>query len=249
MKTLRYRQDSEISSPAGSTRHSSIWRMPPGSYPSIPWDVWGPQNTRWFNGNWRTDWQHATYGLRTADSVRVRKKGSTHGKSKPMQPNTQDEDEVESESDSSSDVELDEEIGFGGEEDEAEIFSDGPGPLRILRVRDYNSYSITQASEYLRDSVDPTRADTRPPLFKRDAWNGKGKTRDLGNSRLRVVTEPSITPVHGVYKDDIKSCLPYVEALSREKFDVTDVMLDDRRLLLLKRGSRGLLISIDVLIM
>lgn len=203
--------------------------MPPGLFPNIPWDVWGPQNTRWFNGNWRTDWQHATYGLRTADSVRVRKRSSTSGKSKP---NTQNQ--VEIESDSASDFELDEEIGFGGEEDEAEIFNDGPGPLRILRVRDYNSYSITQASEYLGNGVDPTRVDTEHPLFKCGAWNGKGKARAPGNSRLRVVTEPSITSVHGVYKEDIKSCLPYVEVLSKEKFDVTDVMLDDRRLLLLK---------------
>ena len=236
-QTPLYLSDGEFSSPAGSTRNPCIWRMQPGSYPSIPWDVWGPQNTRWFNGNWRTDWQHATYGLRTADSVRVRKKNSTNGKSGTMtskMENTRGED-LENENECWSDLELDEEIDIlGGEEDEAEIFNDGPGPLRILRVRDYNPSSIAQANEYLRNGVDSIGTDASHPLFKGEAWNQDTKGRTLGNSRLRVVTEPSITPVHGVYKEDIKSWLPYVEVLSKETFDVTDVMLDDRRLLLLK---------------
>ena len=230
--------EGEFSSPAGGTRNPCIWRMQPGSYPSIPWEVWGPQNTRWFNGNWRTDWQHATYGLRTADSVRVRQKSSTNGKSAAMpsnMENTQNEDDLENENECVSDMELDEEIDIlGGEEDEAEIFNDGPGPLRILRVRDYNPCSIAQASEYLRNGVDSMGMDASRPLFKGETWNENTKGRTLGNSRLRVVTEPSITPVHGVYKEDIQSWLPYVEVLSKETFDVTDVMLDDRRLLLLK---------------
>ena len=149
--------------------------------------------------------------------------------------NTIDENIDENETESLSDIELDEEIDiFGGEEDEAEIFNDGPGPLRILRVRDYNACSIAQANEYLRNVVDSTGTNARHPLFKGEAQTDNSKGRALGNSRLRVVTEPSITPVHGVYKEDIKSWLPYVEVLSKETFDVTDVMLDDRRLLLLK---------------
>ncbi|CAA7268241.1 unnamed protein product [Cyclocybe aegerita] len=38
----------------------------------IPWEVWGPKNTRWFEECLSTDWQHAIYGLRTVESVRLR---------------------------------------------------------------------------------------------------------------------------------------------------------------------------------
>ncbi|KAF8627363.1 hypothetical protein AX15_004428 [Amanita polypyramis BW_CC] len=217
------------------------WHLPPGSYPSIPWEVWGPQSTRWFNGNWRTDWQHATYGLRTVDSVRVRRSDTPSGeckaKAKPFKKEDIDEpitglwQDVDNDSESSSEEELDEEIdNFDGEDDEAEILSDGPGPLRVLRVRDYNPHSVALSSKLLRSSVVKEEAEANPSLLT----NGKGKGKALEHSRIRVVTGPSITPVHGVYKEDIKSSLPFVEVLSKEKFDVTDVMLDDRRLLLLK---------------
>ncbi len=52
--------------------------------------------------------------------------------------------------------------------------------------------------------------------------------------KRRVVREPSITPVKGVFKKDIVSWLPYTEVVSEETFEVTDVMMDDCRLLLLK---------------
>ncbi|KAK2461260.1 hypothetical protein APHAL10511_006787 [Amanita phalloides] len=243
--------DGKISAPA-ETAHRT-WRLPPDSQLSIPWEVWGPPNTRWFNGNWRTDWQHATYGLRTADSVRIKQKDGARGKGKAKANsdvvNNGFENGAGYENDSSSEIELDEEMDTFGEEDEAEMFNDGPSPLRVLRVRDYNPYSVAQAEEYLQTGVVKKRAKTESPLFKHETMNGKGKGDTLGNSRLRVVTQPSITPAHGVYKEDIKSWLPYVEVLSEEKFDVTDVMLDDRRLLLLKRRSRGLSIGIDVLMM
>ena len=37
-----------------------------------------------------------------------------------------------------------------------------------------------------------------------------------------------------MFKEDIMSSLPYVETVTDETFDVTDVMMDDGRLLLLK---------------
>jgi hypothetical protein len=50
----------------------------------------------------------------------------------------------------------------------------------------------------------------------------------------KVVTEVSRVPVNGVFKYDIMSSLPYVETVSDETYDVTDVMMDDSRVLLLK---------------
>jgi len=52
-----------------------------------------------------------------------------------------------------------------------------------------------------------------------------------------------------VFKKDIVSWLPYTEVVSEETFEVTDVMMDDCRLLLLKRGQMGKLESVEVLMM
>ncbi|KAF9788641.1 hypothetical protein BJ322DRAFT_1002665 [Thelephora terrestris] len=44
---------------------SSIWKTV-GRY---EWHEWGPQNTRWFQDQLSTNWQHAIHGLRTAECV------------------------------------------------------------------------------------------------------------------------------------------------------------------------------------
>lgn len=85
---------------------------------------------------------------------------------------------------------------------------------RRLRVRDFNPYSFTEnAGAFV-------------------ALRGEGGATEWRAPRL--VTELSMTPVQGVFTEDIVSALPYMEIVSREKFDVTDVMLDDCRVLLLK---------------
>lgn len=64
--------------------------------------------------------------------------------------------------------------------------------------------------------------------------NGGGTNNTNIWGKRRIVREPSITPVKGVFKKDIVSWLPYTEVVSEETFEVTDVMMDDCRLLLLK---------------
>jgi hypothetical protein len=44
---------------------TSIWKTV-GRY---EWHEWGPQNTRWFQDQLSTNWQHAIHGLRTAECV------------------------------------------------------------------------------------------------------------------------------------------------------------------------------------
>ncbi|KAF8649154.1 hypothetical protein AX16_005952 [Volvariella volvacea WC 439] len=51
-------------------------RRPPRIQPTwqlkkIPWEVWGPANTRWFVESMTTDWQHAVYGMRAIESVKA----------------------------------------------------------------------------------------------------------------------------------------------------------------------------------
>ena len=46
------------------------------------WHEWGPQNTRWFQDQLSTNWQHAIYGLRTVECVLVGERnggGHVHG--------------------------------------------------------------------------------------------------------------------------------------------------------------------------
>lgn len=125
----------------------------------VPWEIWGPENTRWFpEDSNATDWQHALYGYRAVDAM-----GS-----------------------------------YASSLDK-----------RKIRVRDFNPYSLTRITE--ADDED-------------DGWRG------------RVVHEPSIIPARDAFAYDVVSTLPYREIESEELFSVTDVMMDDCRVLLLKVG-------------
>ncbi|KAJ6595657.1 hypothetical protein DFH09DRAFT_1024464 [Mycena vulgaris] len=70
-----------------------------------------------------------------------------------------------------------------------------------------------------------------------------------GKWTRRIVTTPSTTPSRGVFVKDIVSALPYSEVVSEEKYNVTDVMMDDCRVLLMQRGKGGKLKGIDILTM
>jgi hypothetical protein len=95
--------------------------------------------------------------------------------------------------------------------------NDPPVPPRHLRLRDFNPYSVKQrlAEQQFIDKKGKKKMDWREPY---------------------VVTERSTMDVKGIFKHDITSWLPYVEVVSEETFEVTDVMMDDCRLLLLRVG-------------
>ncbi|TFL04471.1 hypothetical protein BDV98DRAFT_318220 [Pterulicium gracile] len=129
-------------------------------------------------------------------------------------------------------------------------FRDGK---RRLRVRDFNPHhtrrSITTSKSKSkgkqRQQVEDW--DHCTPLNQR-----KGAPVHLPDSMFeeRLISKPSIVPSRGVFVRDIISALPYREVLSRETFHVSDVMLDECRILLLKRAAQdGQLLGIDVLMM
>lgn len=249
-------------------------------YPPVPWEVWGPSSTRWFEECLSTDWQHAIYGLRAVESVEVSKMAAERQFPIHTWPTGRqaDEDEGRDDTDTASTAAsqgVQTFIGSGA----AASTSTGVGtasttttagvhgtqnppvpPLatggagggagmvggaapanagtqpqnlaalagalaaparrerRFLRLRDFNPYAQTKAA----------RLETRDhAVFK-----GKGKIRSLWRAP-KVVKEMSRVNTGGVFKYDIMSSLPYVETVSDETFDVTDVMMDDSRLLLL----------------
>ncbi|KAG7095428.1 hypothetical protein E1B28_006177 [Marasmius oreades] len=203
----------------------------------IPWKVWGPQSTRWFRQHFSKDWHHATYGLRTAELV--------------ANPNSVDDPTVVFVQQGTLHVISDGDDDWNGfEQNEAEdwelpkhdmpnIFEpeneassrtqEQPRNRKYLRVKNFNPYVISQMMEEM-SMVD-----------------GEDNVK-LGNGlTYRVVTKPSVTKGEDVFREDIVSHLPYVEVTSNEQFDASDVMVDDERLLIIKRGRRGRLKSVQVL--
>jgi hypothetical protein len=126
----------------------------------IPWENWGPKNTRWFRDSLSKNWQHAIFGLRTVESI----------------------------SDGGSVAELDYE-------------------KYRLRVRDFNPNAVRMAAS-CQQVVD-----------------------EQGG---RIIIEPSILPAADVFMYDIESSLPFREIVTTELVDVTEVMMDECRILLLK---------------
>jgi hypothetical protein len=242
---------------SGSPR-TPITSLAPGV--NIPWEVWGPQSTRWFEECISTDWQHAIYGLRTVESIRVPKRRdrnfTTPG---PSSPPTQPANlsiassnstkvtyksvavQATERSFSATTVDVTEESVTTDDQlpstqedsaDENEESEDDnvtnliprvPMERSLLRIRDFNPYSFTKVSD-----------------FGSETLNGKGKHKARWRAP-RLVTETSKTSAKGVFTRDIESSLPYMEVVSEDTFEVTDVMMDDCRLLLLEVGSFFLL--------
>jgi hypothetical protein len=239
----------------GSPR-TPITSLTPGV--NIPWEVWGPQSTRWFEECISTDWQHAIYGLRTVESIKVPKRRdrnfTTSGPSptQPANPSISSSNSIKvtyksvaiqaTEGSSSAmtvdvteeSVTTDDQLPSTQEDnaDENEESEDDnvanpiprvPMEPSLLRIRDFNPYSFTKVSD-----------------FGSETLNGKGKHKARWRAP-RLVTESSRTSAKGVFTRDIESSLPYMEVISEDTFEVTDVMMDDCRLLLLEVGSFFLL--------
>jgi hypothetical protein len=261
---------SGISSGSSSrATRSSGWKPAFSQGPiHIPWSIWGPSSTRWFQESLATDWQHSVYGLRTAETVTPEKLFGTAKSALfaphplPMSQTSQQDVQPAVPHAYSSSLETlpsSPVVSTSGATPTEEASSNGTGPateppalsnspellvnllpqllgnvpdidepekpvpLRYLRVRDYNPYAVSQ--QRMEDELRARNGDT------------KGKDR-MSWREPRIVTEASITPVKGVFTHDIKSSLPYVEVVSEEMFEVTDVMMDDSRMLLLKVGAK-----------
>ncbi|KAH9478417.1 hypothetical protein JR316_0008872 [Psilocybe cubensis] len=235
------------------TRRSGSPDASPTTVAIFPWETWGPHGTRWFEECISTDWQHAVYGLRTVESIDPEKNSQQTRISLVSANNyvsvaTQTTPTLSASSSASSSPNshhshaMQSGVSNGTTSLQHQNNVDSPEggqpkeKLKYLRIRDFNPYSFPKAAD--------------PMTFR--VTDGKGKQKAEEKTRWRVprlVVEPSTTPVKGVFKQDIVSSLPYMEVVSEEAFEVTDVMMDDCRLLLLKRGDAGKLKKVDVLMM
>ncbi len=192
----------------------------------VEWDAWGPPNTRWFRECLTTDWQHALHGMRTAESISIKVyDGMSKATMETLEEMAEGEDEDDNgvcniEEDVVDDSEV-AEVNYHEDPIDAKRYGadievpSGPGdsgvPMhRYLRIRDFNPFVVRKGKSLWDESENPR-------------WR-----------RRRVITEATITQVEGAFKKNIKSSLPYTEVVSRQSFDMTDVMMDDCRILLLK---------------
>ncbi|KAF8069174.1 hypothetical protein FPV67DRAFT_1625361 [Lyophyllum atratum] len=219
----------------------------------IPWAAWGPQSTRWFQECLSTDWQHSIWGLRTIESVLPERVGAMEvevdesvgmGRGMGLVDGGREEEEAgavgEGASSSAATTptsapspDATPTAGAATGPDAAQPvqmdYEERPSTWRHLRLRDYNPYAVMAELTRLQDPM-----EHRTDAQGKDKGKGKGKGKGQGKESRRVVTEPSTTNVWGVFQYDVESWLPYVECVSEEVFEVTDVMMDDCRVLLLK---------------
>ncbi len=181
-------------------------------YP-VAWDDWGPPNTRWFRECLVTDWQHAVHGMRTAETISAKVwQGSPKDSMEGVIVEVETIDE-EGEQDVIDDR-VDNFVEYGAVTPPLPIGMPEPPAVvsrRYLRVRDFNPYAIRLISE----------ADNA--VGEASQWRSR-----------RVNTDETECEADEVFTQNIKSSLPYAEVVSRQAFDMTDVMMDDCRILLLK---------------
>ncbi|KAK7044568.1 F-box domain-containing protein [Favolaschia claudopus] len=218
---------------------------------TVPWDEWGPENTRWFDEALSTDWQHALYGLKTVECIDP----DNPPRPVPTDPGDGFDYDVADPADEQTPADAPAAPapptvadlltgGFDVVDDENTMDNISRRRLRPvkrnLRIRDYNPFALRLGSQ---ETVNAT---------EEGCGKGKGKAEEFASDSLwtrRVVTTSSTTPSRGVFIADIVSSLPYSEVVSKEKYNVTDVMMDDCRVLLMQRGKGGRLKGIDVQMM
>lgn len=234
------------------TSPSASGRATPSSTESripIPWEAWGPQNTRWFLEHLSKDWQRSIYGLRTADCVvdRAALEGLLHRDLSGNLEHSHSNNDSYSEDDGGDESDEDEdgyifidEVAFSVGDIESQLGCTGTLP-KFLRIRDFNPYSISKALEELAEEEIPTTQDPTLPRTpcspSSDDQQVSGFSSDMIRNRggyRRVVNGPTKVNVRGVFRQNIVSCLPYVEVISKDTFNVNEIMMDDCRLLLIK---------------
>lgn len=212
-----------ISTPALPTRAPASSSR--NQHAIIPWKVWGPQSTRWFEECLSTDWQHAVYGSRTVDSLRP----EHHSQILKQSPGDGSPTDPSSENQIHATVTANQHHDDDNYDDD-ETIGQGRRPSsqrRYLRIRNFNSFVFKDF-----DLLNSAPASNKLEEGRSDQENST--VRGTGWNKPRLITEPSTTPVKGVFTQDIVSWLPYTEVISEETYEVTDVMMDDSRLLLLK---------------
>jgi hypothetical protein len=218
----------------------------------IPWEVWGPQSTRWFEECLSTDWQHAVYGSRTVESVRpenhpaILRPSSSHSEtptsssSSGIASNSTHVNVETAHEAPDQPVQNGTEIDDEDEDDLDDHDERSRSPQRFLRIRNFNPYIFKDADLLKHNHPSLTESEDVAYLDGDEiSHNSRGRLRmNMGKtarwSKPRLITGPSTTHAKGIFTHDIVSWLPYTEVISRETYDVTDVMMDDSRLLLLK---------------
>ncbi|KAJ7869197.1 hypothetical protein B0H14DRAFT_3440898 [Mycena olivaceomarginata] len=245
-----------------------------GGVQPVPWDAWGPAHTRWFDEALSTDWQHALYGLKTVECIDP----ANPPRPVPANPGevgARFDDDGDGGAGGASQAEagaasqqhegrgaihtvadLLNGVAFDVVDDDCvdELMRPRPRPSQAnLRIRDYNPHSLLLSPE---EEAEALGAPSPEAAAEDETGKGKGKGKEKAREPAcefqwtrRIVTTSSTTPSRGVFVKDIVSSLPYSEVVSKEKFKVTDVMMDHCRVLLMQRGQAGRLKGIDVLTM
>ena len=92
-----------------------------------------------------------------------------------------------------------------------------PTPTPII-VRDFNPYAVraTLASE---------AAQGRPQECERDTH------RQLPNGSLQVINvKEDVIPAGTMFREDVRSALPYIETVTQKKYQYEGVMIDEERI-------------------
>ncbi len=98
-------------------------------------------------------------------------------------------------------------------------------PTPII-VRDFNPYAV-------RSVRARAEASGHPQQQRRD-WN---EVLPNGN-RMMLKVEDSVLDAESVFKDDVRSSLPYVEIVTRAEYRYEGVLIDEERILGLKVRTR-----------
>lgn len=101
------------------------------------------------------------------------------------------------------------------------------GASTPIIVRDFNPYAVRSAR---------ARASASGHSQKRCDW-----IEDLPNgNRMKLKVEESVVDAGSVFKDDVRSSLPYVEVVTRAEYRYEGVLIDEERILGLKVCPRNL---------
>jgi hypothetical protein len=98
----------------------------------------------------------------------------------------------------------------------------GGGVPTPIKVRDFNPYAVRAARAMAAASVSGQS--------KQGNWS---KELPNGNQMTLNVEESTLTAGY-IFKEDVRSSLPYVEVVTQNEYNYVGVMVDDQRILGMK---------------
>ena len=108
---------------------------------------------------------------------------------------------------------------------------DAPTPII---VQDFNPYAVNAARARAAAAATAAAGSAAQSSSREKSWAQEGRNwseKLLNGNRMTLKVEESVLPAGNMFREDLRSALPYVEVVTRKKYRYEGVLIDEERIL------------------